>query len=79
VFHGLSFWASLFTKEHWGQSIFSETNQASATKGSNDLLEVVGFVLGKGKGKREEEGGDEPRVARDESQRQRAGRLFAAR
>jgi hypothetical protein len=35
--------------------------------------------LGKGKGKREEEGGDEPRVARDESQRQRAGRLFAAR
>jgi hypothetical protein len=31
------------------------------------------------KGKREEEGGDEPRLATEESQRQRAGRLFVAR
>jgi hypothetical protein len=48
-----------------------------ATKGSNDLLEVVGFVLEKEK--RIGEGGDDPRLVTEESQRQRAGRLFVAR
>jgi hypothetical protein len=35
-----------------------------ATKGSNDLLEVVGFVLEKGK--RIGEGGDDPRLVTEE-------------
>ena len=46
-------------------------------RGSKDLLQVVGFVLGKGE--REGKGGDETRVATEESQRQGAGRLFVAR
>jgi hypothetical protein len=41
------------------------------------ILEVVGFVLEKDK--RVGEGGDEPRVTREETHRQRAGRLFVAR
>ena len=45
-----------------------------ATKGSKDLLEAVGFVLVEGK--REEEGGDGPRIATEEPQRQGAGRLL---
>ena len=38
---------------------------------------VAGFVFGERES--EQGGGDEPRVAREESQRQRAGRLFVAR
>jgi hypothetical protein len=43
-------------------------------RGSKDLLEVVGFVLGKGE--REGKGGDETRLATEAPQRQGAGRLF---
>ena len=45
-------------------------------RGSKDSLEVVGFVLGKGE--REGKGGDETRLATEESEGQGAGRLFVA-
>jgi hypothetical protein len=45
-------------------------------RGSKDLIEVVGFVLGKGE--REGKGGDEQRLAKEAPQRQGAGRLFVA-
>ena len=46
--------------------------------GATGYLQEVAGIVSLGKGEREEEGGEEPRLASEESQGQGAGHLFMA-